>query len=61
MQKQDFEQCFSDVIDRREYDVAQNALFSMVRLSFKAGWESAGGNPPPAQPVIRFVPKNPKK
>lgn len=60
MDKQDFEKCFSDYIDRREYDEAQNALFSVVRSSFKAGWESAGGNPPSAQPAIQFTPKKPK-
>ena len=61
MEKQDFERCFSDYIDRREYDEAQNALFSAVRSSFKAGWESAGGNPPPVQPAIQFTPKKPKE
>lgn len=60
MPSDEFEQCFSDFIDRREYDDAQNAFFSVVRSSFKAGWESAGGKPPPAQPVIRFAPKAPK-
>jgi len=39
----DFEKSFSDFIDRREYDVAESALFSMVRVSFTAGWLAAGG------------------
>lgn len=39
-----FEQAFSDFLDRREYDRAENALFSMVRISFRAGWEAAGEN-----------------
>ncbi len=55
----DFEKAFSDFIDRREYDKAQNALFDMVRISFKAGWEAAGGNPPPSQPVLQLYPKKP--
>jgi len=53
----DFEKSFGDFIDRREYDKAQNALFEMVRIAFKAGWEAAGGDPPKSQPVIAFVPK----
>jgi hypothetical protein len=53
----DFEKAFSDFIDRREYDKAQAALFDIVRESFKAGWESAGGNPPPAQPVFQLHPR----
>jgi len=55
-----FEQAFSDFIDRREYDEAQSALFDLVRISFKAGWQAAGGNPPLPQPVIRLMPKKSK-
>jgi len=51
----DFEQSFSDFIDRREYDRAENALFSMVRIAFKAGWLAAGGNPPKPQKVLKLV------
>ena len=61
MESNTFEKAFGDFIDRREYDCAANALFDMVRISFKAGWESAGGNPPEPQRVIDFVPKNPDK
>ena len=53
---QDFEKAYGDFIDRKEYDAAQNALHDMVRISFKAGWEAAGGNAPPSQPVVRLVP-----
>lgn len=56
-----FEKAFADFIDRREYDKAQNALFDMVRISFKAGWQAAGGNPPEPQRVIELVPKKPRK
>lgn len=56
MEKQDFEKCFSDYIDRREYDEAQNALFSAVRSSFKAGGNPR--SPPPVQPAIQFTPKS---
>lgn len=40
----DFEKAFSDFLDRREYDEAESALFSMVRISFLAGWNAAGGS-----------------
>jgi hypothetical protein len=50
----DFEKSFSDFIDRREYDQAANALLSMVRISFTAGWLAAGGNAPPPQKVIEL-------
>lgn len=60
METNTFEKVFADFIDRREYDEAQSALFDMVRITFKAGWQAAGGNPPPSQPVIQLVPKKPK-
>ena len=60
MESNPFEQAFADFIDRREYDEAQSALFDLVRISFKAGWKAAGGDPPPPQPVIRLVPKQSK-
>ena len=47
--KTDFEKAFSDFLDRREYDQAENALFAMVRISFLAGWKAAGGDPPKPQ------------
>lgn len=51
----DFEKAFGDFIDRREYDQAESALFSMVRISFKAGWLAAGGKAPIPQKVIELV------
>ena len=51
----DFEQAFSNFIDRREYDQAESALFSMVRIAFKSGWLAAGGKAPPAQKVVELV------
>lgn len=51
----DFEQAFSDFIDRREYDQAENALFCMVRVAFTAGWLAAGGTPPRPQKVIELI------
>jgi len=56
-----FEKAFSDFIDRREYDEAQNALFTMVRISFQAGWKAAGGDPTPSQPVLQLITNAPQK
>lgn len=53
--KTDFEKAFSDFLDRREYDEAENALFSMVRISFLAGWKAAGGEPPKPQKVLTLM------
>jgi len=50
----DFEKSFDDFLNRREYDEAENALFSIVRISFLAGWRAAGGNPPPPQKVFEL-------
>lgn len=58
MQTNQFEQAFSDFLDRREYDQAENALFSMVRISFLAGWKAAGGETPPPQKLLRLVHKD---
>ena len=62
MYPDDFEKAFSDFLERREYDQASNALFSMVRIAFivelpqdEAGWKAAGGEPPPPQKVIELV------
>ena len=52
----DFEKAFGDFLDRREYDQAENALFSMVRIAFLAGWQAAGGNPPPPQNIFQLIP-----
>lgn len=50
----DFEKAFSDFLDRREYDQASNALFSMVRISFLAGWLAANGKPPKPQKILEL-------
>ncbi|MCD7947827.1 MAG: hypothetical protein LUG13_05980 [Oscillospiraceae bacterium] len=53
----DFEEAFSAFIDRHEYDKAENALFSMVRISYLAGWLAAGGFPPKPQPIFELYHK----
>ena len=57
MESTAFEEAFGDFIDRHEYDGAQSALFDMVRIAFKAGWESAGGKPPQSESALQLVPK----
>jgi len=61
MKATDFEKAFGDFLDRREYDEAETALFQMARLSFKAGWEAAGGSPLEPQPIVRLVPRPPSE
>ena len=36
MYSNEFEHAFSEFLDRHEYDEAENALFSMVRIAFAA-------------------------
>lgn len=51
----DFEEAFSDFLERKEYDEAENALFSMVRIAFLAGWKAAGGEPPTPQKLFELI------
>ncbi len=60
MQTNQFEQAFSDFLDRHEYDQAENALFSMVRIAFLAGWKAAGGEAPPPQKLFHLIHKDVK-
>ena len=39
-----FEKSFSDFLDSSQYDQAAEALFSMVRIAYIAGWKAAGGD-----------------
>ncbi|WP_294852437.1 hypothetical protein [uncultured Oscillibacter sp.] len=57
MMSNDFEKAFSDFLERREYDQAENALFAMVRISFLAGWKAAGGDPPQPQKIFQIMHK----
>ena len=44
MYTNEFEEAFSNFLDRHEYDEAESYLFSMVRLAFAAGWQAAGAH-----------------
>ena len=58
MPSDQFEQALDDFLDRREYDDAEGALYSIVRAAFLAGWQAAGGNPPPPQKVFQLMSRN---
>ncbi len=60
MYSNELEEAFSNFLDRHEYDEAEAALFSIVRLSFVAGWLAAGGTPPQAERVFELLPPTPK-
>jgi len=53
MMTNDFEKAFSDFLERKEYDEAENALFDMVRTAFLAGWNAAGGDPPQPHKILQ--------
>ncbi len=55
MMSNDFEEAFSNFLERREYDEAQSALFAMVRIAFLAGWKAAGGEPPSPQKIFELI------
>lgn len=44
-----FEQAFETFLESEQYDQAEDALFSLARAAFLAGWVAAGGKPP--QPI----------
>lgn len=50
----EFEKAFSDFLESDTYDHAEDALFSIVRLAFTAGWLSASERPP--QPENQTTP-----
>lgn len=41
-----FEAAFSDFLETKEYDEAENVLFTAMRKGFIAGWLAAGGEAP---------------
>ena len=60
MHSNEFEKAFGDFLERKEYDQAQNALFTLTRKSFEAGWLAAGGKPLPPQNVFELRQGNKK-
>ncbi len=56
--KVDFEKAFSDFLDSRSYDDADNAMFQLSRDSFEAGWKAACGQSVESDAVLRLIPRN---
>lgn len=57
----DFEKAFSDFLETKEYDQAENILFSAMRKGFIAGWLAAGGDPPSQARIFELFPDSGKK
>ena len=51
-----FEESFSQFLETREYDEAENILFSAMRRAFIAGWLAAGGAPPNEGRIFQLFP-----
>jgi len=62
METDKFEKAFSDFLDQDAYDEVETSLFGMVRTSFKAGWEAAGGEATKPDSGVRlFTPRGERK
>ncbi len=48
----DFESAFGNFLESREYDQAEEALYSMARRGFIAGWRAAGGHVMASQSIM---------
>ena len=58
MQSDTFEKAFSNYLAHKDYDEAEDALFSTIRAAFLAGWHDAGGKPPePSSNLIYLLHK----
>ena len=55
MYSNEFEHAFSEFLDRHEYDEAENALFTIVRAAFAAGWLAAGGEAPQSEKIFQLL------
>jgi len=56
-----FEKSFSDFLETRDYDQASEALFTVVRSAFLAGWKAAGGEPPMMSAIFHIFPDKEKQ
>ena len=57
MLSNDFEKSFSSFLETRDYDQASEALFTIVRSAYLAGWKAAGGEPPTEHRIFTLLPK----
>ena len=53
MHSNEYEAAFGRFLEQEEYDEAEDALFSLARAAFQAGWLAAGGRE--AQPERIFT------
>ena len=56
MYTNEFEEAFAAFLEQREYDRAEDFLFSLARAAFAAGWMAAGGTPPKAKKIFQLIP-----
>ena len=57
MLSNNFEKTFSDYLESRDYDQASEALFTIIRSAYLAGWTAAGGEPPTEHRIFTLLPK----
>lgn len=55
MQTNEFELAFSDFLETKEYDDAEDTLFSVIRMAFVAGWKAARGEAPEPQDKVIYL------
>lgn len=57
MSEKKYECAFEEVLNLDEYENAQEAMYQLVRKSFKAGWDAAGGEPLRTQDKFQLMRK----
>ena len=55
MMSNEFEEAFSEFLDRQAYDEAESALFDVVRAAFLAGWKAAVGPTPIPRRILQLL------
>lgn len=58
--KIDLEKAFDEFLNRKEYNEAGYALFSIIRTAFIAGWKAASTNQSTPRKVIKIYNNNNK-
>ncbi len=57
MHNDTYELEFERFLESTNLDAAEDALFSALRAAFDAGWQAAGGMPPPLRRAVLFPKK----
>lgn len=55
MHTNEFEKAFSDFLESRDYDEAEDTLFSLIRMAFVAGWKAARGEAPEVEDRVIYL------